>query len=134
MSVTSALFAAGGIENIWKVGIAIVAFFAFVGLMITLGVAAWKDAILMLLGLFVTVSAIALVVMGRLNPQWGIGLLIFGVFLTVVGQGTGLTAKEVFETFGLGPDIILMFTPALVVVPNSIKKISKEVRNICGNN
>lgn len=132
MSWTSALFAAGGIKNIDKIAFAVIGFFIFIIMMISIGIFAVTSALSLLVGIYMLLIAVYLFWAGP--RRWAIPFVAAGAFLTIIRPEAYLTVGDLMRALGMEPNIILMFTPALVVVPNSIKKISREVINICGNN
>lgn len=123
MSLTGALGVASQIKNIDKIALYFFGFIAFIIILITLGIAGWKDALSMLLGWFLVVAAIPLIYFGKLNIQYAIAIMIFGGFLIIVEPGSSFTVQSLADPLGMGPSIIL--APVISVMPKIEKKLSR---------
>jgi len=87
--------------NWTRLALILVGFYAFIIVMYALGVAILGWGLIRVVGVFITFSAIAGILTGRLNLNVFLILLIFGGFLAVVNPAQSFTAGQIVPDLGL---------------------------------
>jgi membrane-bound ClpP family serine protease len=78
------------VGNLDKIVLYIIGFFVFVAILISVGVAGYKSAISMIVGIFMVALAGYGMIKGTFSWQIGIFVLIIGIFLAVVNPSSML--------------------------------------------
>lgn len=89
------------VKNLDKIVLYIILFFGFIAMLITLGIAGATSSVSMLLGLFVVVSFIVLLGLGRVPAQIAVPCMIFGGLLIVWNPASSFTIGDLMRSVGM---------------------------------